>query len=203
MDEQKQRQAKAGRRAAKDISVRLPKTDESEDVHAEVPPSNETTPHGQGKLENPSLQNEAETGEGGKKWVGVSRRKAAQITKESDAKDAKQFKYDSDEDESTLEIPEMDDEGHEDITRVVAEAPKVSHTRLSALREIDISATEYSSKNKHEGVDLSLLTACLCSKEEVEEWDGVWEPEELLTDIASRINAKNSIASSTQKKQLS
>lgn len=65
-----------------------------------------------------------------------------------------------------MEIPELEDEGHEDITKVVADAPKVPPKHTHLLYKLDDHLGDHLGSTTS-GADLSLLMACLCSKEEV------------------------------------
>lgn len=65
-----------------------------------------------------------------------------------------------------MEIPELEDEGHEDITKMVADAPKVAPKRTHLLHKLDDQLGS-NLGSTISGVDLSLLMACLCPQEEV------------------------------------
>lgn len=65
-----------------------------------------------------------------------------------------------------MEIPELEDEGEEDITKMVADAPRNLLQTLPALSDLADGQTA-KMDNVSMGIDLSSLMACLCPEEEV------------------------------------
>mmetsp|Transcript_17398 Transcript_17398/g.41591 ORF Transcript_17398/g.41591 Transcript_17398/m.41591 type:complete len:240 (-) Transcript_17398:64-783(-) len=129
---------------------------------------------------------------GDKKFTGVSRRKAQQM--EEDATQDKtsgmrnRWKHEAaaDEPETILEIPELETEGNEDITFQVAEAPR-ARNKMQTMQELDDDQQYNLPSNPDADIDLSLLTSVLCSAEQVEENEHIWEPDILFTDVASEL----------------
>mmetsp|Transcript_23285 Transcript_23285/g.41325 ORF Transcript_23285/g.41325 Transcript_23285/m.41325 type:complete len:327 (-) Transcript_23285:394-1374(-) len=123
-----------------------------------------------------------------KKFSGVSRRKQEQIAK-SDETVRRNKKYDE-ATENVLDIPELEDEGKEDISNVVAEAPKVCSNKVQGMEELEEETTFRLPTTGDRDMDLSLLTAVLCLAEQVREGDEIWDPELLLGEVASELNAE-------------
>jgi len=88
------------------------------------------------------------------------------------------------------DIPDLDEEGREDLTRIVAQAPRVPHARVQPISELQRDQAWVPAGAGGGGgggstdTDLSLLTACLCPSEQVQdEVDEVWEPDQLLAAL--------------------
>ena len=88
-----------------------PRRSAYEEVKGAVPPSGPADPFAE----------DAEGGEGKQKWTGVSRRKQVSDKKVEDEKAKSRNRYDdlANNAESILEIPELEEEGREDLSRVV------------------------------------------------------------------------------------
>lgn len=125
-----------------------------------------------------------------KKFTGISRRKQEQAERnQTEERTRAQRKYDEKEQrEEVLDIPEMEDEGNEDITTLVADAPKVRSNRVQDIAELEGDMQFRLPSNDDRDIDLSLLTACLCSSEQVHEGDELWDYEQLFTAVASELN---------------
>lgn len=67
------------------------------------------------------------------------------------------------DDEITLlqDVPTLDMGGNEDITTVVAEAPKVRNNRVQGLAELDSAVPYQLPTTSEEGIDLTLLQSVL------------------------------------------
>mmetsp|Transcript_9488 Transcript_9488/g.27124 ORF Transcript_9488/g.27124 Transcript_9488/m.27124 type:complete len:236 (-) Transcript_9488:263-970(-) len=129
----------------------------------------------------------------GQGFTGVSRRKAQQMQEEAQQDKTSglrnRWKHDADADnaETILEIPELDGDNQEDITFQVAEAPRARNNRMQTMAELDNDQQYNLPSNSDIDIDLSLLTVVLCSSEQVEEDDHIWEPDILFTDVASEL----------------
>ncbi|MEW5306386.1 MAG: hypothetical protein WDW36_008854 [Sanguina aurantia] len=129
-------------------------------------------------------------GEPGHKFAGVSRRKQEQMQKGDEEKVKRNTRYDdlANGEGSILEIPELEEEGKEDLTRLVAEAPRVRLNKVQDIAELDEDVQFRLPTTEDKDIDLSLLTAVLCSSEQVHEDDEIWDPDMLLTQVASELN---------------
>mmetsp|Transcript_27831 Transcript_27831/g.71664 ORF Transcript_27831/g.71664 Transcript_27831/m.71664 type:complete len:158 (+) Transcript_27831:677-1150(+) len=137
-----------------------------------------------------------------KKFVGISRRKQQQM--EEEAKEDKtsgmrnRKKHEDAENEMILEIPELEADSEEDITRQVAEPPRALNNRMQTMDELDNDQQYNLPSNPDLDIDLSLLTTVLCSSEQVDEDADIWEPEILFTDVASELTLEAEAAEEDQ-----
>lgn len=129
------------------------------------------------------------------KFTGVSRRKAQGFvdTVSGDigarGKGPDRRKHDEPAEEmQILEIPELETEAEEDITRQVADVPKYRSNRVQTIKELDDESQIALPTNSDREIDFSLLTSVLCSLEQVREDDEVWDPDRLLAEVASDLN---------------
>jgi len=124
----------------------------------------------------------------GKKFTGLSRRKQEQQVAVEEEKQRARSKYDERlQAAEIMDIPELEEEGKEDLTRVVAEAPKVRSNKVQGIDELN-EDTQFNLPNTDDrDIDLSMLTTVLCSSEQVYEPDEVWEPDMLFTQVASEL----------------
>ncbi|GFR43160.1 hypothetical protein Agub_g4209 [Astrephomene gubernaculifera] len=127
-----------------------------------------------------------------KKFVGVSRRKQEQLARGDDEVSRKNLKYEAMTTgvDGIMEIPELEDEGREDLSNVVAEAPKVRTNKVQGMDELEEDMHYKLPATDDRDIDLSLLTAVLCSSEQVQEADEPWDPDIILTEVASAIYAE-------------
>lgn len=126
-------------------------------------------------------------------FSGVSRRKAQQQQMQDtssgiDGGPSRRKHDEPDEIDGILEIPELDADNDEDITRQVAAPPKLRSNRVQTIKELDHDIQFTLPTNNDKEIDLSLLTACLCSAEQVAEPQVLWEMDSLLAEVASEIN---------------
>nr|BCL66256.1 hypothetical protein [Volvox reticuliferus] len=131
-------------------------------------------------------------GEDSKKFVGLSRRKQEQLARGDDEVSRKNLKYEALTAgvDGIMDIPELEDEGREDLSSVVAEAPKVRTNKVQGMEELEEDMHYKLPAMDDRDIDLSLLTGVLCSSEQVQELDEPWEPDIILTEVASAINAE-------------
>jgi len=132
------------------------------------------------------------------KFTGVSRRKAStQGFMDTGGDDAgmrgrggpNRSKHDEHTEEmQILEIPELETEADEDITRQVAAVPKFRSNRVQTINELDKDSHIALPTNSDSEIDFSLLTSVLCSLDQVREDDEVWNEERLLAELASDLN---------------
>ncbi|KAJ9523267.1 hypothetical protein QJQ45_024052 [Haematococcus lacustris] len=126
---------------------------------------------------------------GDKKYVGVSRRKQEQELQEKEQAARVKSKYDERAIVADImDIPELEEEGKEDLTRVVAEAPRVRTNKVQGIEELEEEGHFNLPGNTDRDVDLTMLTSVLCSSEQVHEPDEVWDPDMLLAGVASELN---------------
>ncbi|PNH05826.1 Intraflagellar transport protein 43 [Tetrabaena socialis] len=127
-----------------------------------------------------------------KKFVGVSRRKQEQLARGDDDVSRKNLKYEAMTAgvDGIMEIPELEEEGREDLSNVVAEAPKVRTNKVQGMEELEEDMHYKLPAMDDRDIDLSLLTAVLCSSEQVQEAEELWDPDIVLTEVASAINAE-------------
>lgn len=76
-------------------------------------------------------------------------------------------KHEDAENEMILEIPELEADSEEDITRQVAEPPRALNNRMQTMDELDNDQQYNLPSNPDLDIDLSLLTTVLCSSEQV------------------------------------
>ncbi|PNW81550.1 hypothetical protein CHLRE_06g251200v5 [Chlamydomonas reinhardtii] len=131
-------------------------------------------------------------GEDSKKFVGVSRRKQEQLARGDDEVSRKNLKYETLTAgvDGIMEIPELEEEGREDLSNIVAEAPKVRTNKVQGMEELEEDMHYKLPAMDDRDIDLSLLTAVLCSSEQVAEAEDPWDPDIVLTEVASAINAE-------------
>lgn len=110
--------------------------------------------------------------------------------------DKKKGHFDGDDDVIPV-IPDLEEEAEEDITRQVAAPPPPSMAygaNVRSIRELDsqIASRGLSQlpTNPEEGVDLAILTQCLCAEHQVFEEDATWDHELIFQEVASDINAE-------------
>nr|BCL66186.1 hypothetical protein [Volvox reticuliferus] len=130
--------------------------------------------------------------EDSKKFVGLSRRKQEQLARGDDDVSRKNLKYEALTAgvDGILDIPELEDEGREDLSNVVAEAPKVRTNKVQGMEELEEDMHYKLPAMDDRDIDLSLLTGVLCSSEQVQEPDEPWDPDIILTEVASAVNAE-------------
>eukprot|EP00746_Dinoflagellata_sp_MGD_P167223 gnl/MRDRNA2_/MRDRNA2_97675_c0_seq1.p1 gnl/MRDRNA2_/MRDRNA2_97675_c0~~gnl/MRDRNA2_/MRDRNA2_97675_c0_seq1.p1 ORF type:complete len:218 (-),score=57.70 gnl/MRDRNA2_/MRDRNA2_97675_c0_seq1:65-718(-) len=109
------------------------------------------------------------------------------------AADKKKSHFDGDDDVIPV-IPDLEEEAEEDITRQVAAPPIAYSQNVRSIREMDsaISSRGLSQlpTTPEEGVDLAILTQCLCAEHQVFEEDSQWDHELIFQEVASDINAE-------------
>lgn len=139
-----------------------------------------------------------------KKFVGVSRRKQEQIARGDDDVSRKNLKY---EEKLTagadgiMDIPELEEEGREDLSNVVAEAPKVRVQKVQGMDQLEEDMHFKLPSTDDRDIDLSLLTAVLCSSEQVNEPEDVWDPDIILTEVGSALYSEKEKAEEADKQE--
>jgi len=117
----------------------------------------------------------------------------AQSNVMSESVDKKKSHFDGDDDVIPV-IPDLEEEAEEDITRQVAAPPIAYSQNVRSIREMDsaISSRGLSQlpTTPEEGVDLAILTQCLCAEHQVFEEDSTWDHELIFQEVASDINAE-------------
>eukprot|EP00878_Enallax_costatus_P027315 GHUV01029388.1.p1 GENE.GHUV01029388.1~~GHUV01029388.1.p1 ORF type:complete len:188 (+),score=55.33 GHUV01029388.1:781-1344(+) len=96
-------------------------------------------------------------------------------------------KYDERAVEGVMDIPELEEEGKEDITRVVAQAPKGHAPRVQAMSELEQDQGWLPTKAESEDIDLSLLTVCLLPSDQVIEPPDVWDYDLLFSQLKAEL----------------
>jgi len=97
-----------------------------------------------------------------------------------------------------MEIPDLDsgaaydDTEDESFQRQVAAPPKQRSNRVQSIRELD-STMQYSLPPNKDEIDLSLLIGALCPMDKVVEDDELWEPEQLLSQVAFEIQQETEL----------
>ncbi|KAK9815797.1 hypothetical protein WJX72_009583 [[Myrmecia] bisecta] len=130
----------------------------------------------------------------GPRLVGVSRRKQEQLAQETDQSTSpagrNSRKHDDEEElDPIMDIPDLDSYETEDITRQVAAAPHARSSQVQNIQELDSTANvRLPAASDSDDFDLSLLTACLCPSALVEEEMVPWDPDLLLTQLASELH---------------
>lgn len=94
---------------------------------------------------------------------------------------------DSDDDNTAMMIPDLDEEQAEDITRQVAEAPGLKSSRVQTIKELDQDIDRCLPPASEIGVDLSALMGFLSPQEHVQEEDEPWDYEQELQLLASQM----------------
>ncbi|XP_030383972.1 intraflagellar transport protein 43 homolog [Scaptodrosophila lebanonensis] len=89
-------------------------------------------------------------------------------------------------------IPDLEDVKDEILYNEVAEPPTISSNRVVTLKELNSDLLSQNAFSAIEDVDLSILTRCLQSQENLEERDEVWEWEKLFTEVTAEINSDKS-----------
>eukprot|EP00752_Nemacystus_decipiens_P007427 g6639.t1 len=100
--------------------------------------------------------------------------------------------FDNEETE-ILVIPDLEDEGEEDIVLKVAAAPKNTTRRVPSLRELD-EDLKHAIPSSADGLDMSLLTKTLVPPEMLEEDDSPWDFDTLLQSVTQEFNAEKRMA---------
>ncbi|CAM9891163.1 unnamed protein product [Ectocarpus sp. 4 AP-2014] len=100
--------------------------------------------------------------------------------------------FDNEETE-ILVIPDLEDEGEEDVEPKVAAAPQNTTRRVPSLRELD-EDLKYAIPSGADGLDMSLLTKTLVPPEMLEEDDSPWEFDSLLQSVTQEFNAEKRLA---------
>lgn len=133
---------------------------------------------------------QVEVGGEEKHLAGVSRRKQDQRRQEAEEKERAKSKYDDmvERAGSIENIMELEEEGREDLSRMVADAPKVRTNKVQNITDLDEDMHYRLPSNEDREIDLSLLTTFLCSSEQVYEPDEVWDPDMLFTAVASELH---------------
>nr|ADI46944.1 MOT41m [Volvox carteri f. nagariensis] len=131
-------------------------------------------------------------GEDSKKFVGLSRRKQEQLARGDDDVSRKNLKYEALTAgfDGIMDIPELEDEGREDLSNVVAAAPKIRTNKVQGMEELEEDMHFKLPAMDDRDIDLSLLTGVLCSSDQVQELDEPWDPDIVLTEVASAINTE-------------
>ena len=70
----------------------------------------------------------------------------------------------------------------------MAEAPKVRSNKVQDIAELEDDEMFRLPVSEDRDIDLSLLTAILCSSEQVYEIDEVWDQDTLFTQVASELH---------------
>ncbi|WIA19345.1 hypothetical protein OEZ85_003976 [Tetradesmus obliquus] len=128
---------------------------------------------------------EDEAGGSRQRFAGVSRRKQEQLQRQEIVEAKQRSKYDERAVEGVVDIPELEEEGKEDITRMVAQAPRAAAPRVQAMAELDQGWLP--SKAEAGDIDLSLLTACLLPSEQVVEPPEVWDYDLLFSQLKAEL----------------
>ncbi|TMW59662.1 hypothetical protein Poli38472_004731 [Pythium oligandrum] len=106
----------------------------------------------------------------------------------SDSK-AKNRHFDDDQESTDIvEIPDLEEEEREqDITMQIADAPKNTTRSVQSLKELDRDIKFSLPTTVAFGVDLSLLTSCLCPEKAVIESDETWNFDGLLNEVSQEM----------------
>ena len=100
---------------------------------------------------------------------------------------AQKDRYEVDTIADINQIAEVEDEGQEDLTAKVADAPHAHNQRVQTLDELDQAVfANYTSSG--DGIDLSLLMRVLSPREKIDaqrEPDLIWEYDQLFTQVSS------------------
>lgn len=102
-------------------------------------------------------------------------------------RDGGKGKYDEDTVANLDNIADLEEEGQEDLSAKVADAPHAHNQRVQTLDELD-QAVFANYAGSSEGIDLSLLMRVLAPREKVDvsrEPDVVWEYDQLFTQVSS------------------
>eukprot|EP00879_Flechtneria_rotunda_P025298 GHRR01026876.1.p1 GENE.GHRR01026876.1~~GHRR01026876.1.p1 ORF type:complete len:236 (+),score=111.58 GHRR01026876.1:733-1440(+) len=101
------------------------------------------------------------------RFTGVSRRKQEQLQREETTEAKHRNKYDEKAIDGVADIPELEEEGWEDITKVVAQAPRAAAPKVQVISELEQDQGWLRVKPSNEDIDLSLLTGYLLPSEQV------------------------------------
>eukprot|EP00877_Chromochloris_zofingiensis_P000368 jgi/Chrzof1/10331/Cz04g38050.t1 len=85
-----------------------------------------------------------------------------------------------------MELQELEEEGKEDLTKRVAEAPRMHH-KLAALTDLDKDQS-WVPAGAGADIDLSLLTSCLLPLDQVAEPDEVWQYDVLFAEVKAELS---------------
>lgn len=87
-------------------------------------------------------------------------------------------------------IPDLEEEEVEEQIRQVSEAPVTQH-QMQSIDELDNGADAAGALQMVDGgIDLSLLTGCLSSRQHVEEPDTPWDFAGVLTEVSQKLQAE-------------
>ncbi|KAG2790218.1 hypothetical protein PC116_g16017 [Phytophthora cactorum] len=121
---------------------------------------------------------------------GGRRRKGSEAVASGGERRNQKNRYFEEDDETTdiMEIPDLEEEEREqDITTMVAEAPRNTTRAVQSLKQLDKEIKFALPSAQTHGVDLHLLTSALCPERAVSEEDEPWDFDDLLNDIAQEI----------------
>ncbi|EEY58967.1 uncharacterized protein PITG_11983 [Phytophthora infestans T30-4] len=121
---------------------------------------------------------------------GGRRRKGSEAPASGGERRNQKNRYFEEDDETTdiMEIPDLEEEEREqDITTMVAEAPRNTTRAVQSLKQLDKEIKFALPSAQTHGVDLHLLTSGLCPERAVSEDDEPWDFDTLLNDIAQEI----------------
>ncbi|KAF8058851.1 IFT43 [Scenedesmus sp. PABB004] len=125
---------------------------------------------------------------GALRFTGVSRRKQEQLQREEQVEARQRCKYDDKAVEGVGNIPELEEEGREDVMRAVARAPRGGGPRVQAVAELEADRGWLPSRRAtDDDIDLSLLTARLLPSEQVAEPPEVWDHDLLLSALKAEL----------------
>ncbi|ETL88314.1 hypothetical protein L917_12608 [Phytophthora nicotianae] len=121
---------------------------------------------------------------------GGRRRKGSEAPASGGERRNQKSRYFEEDDETTdiMEIPDLEEEEREqDITTMVAEAPRNTTRVVQSLKQLDKEIKFALPSAQAHGIDLHLLTSALCPERAVAEEDEPWDFDTLLNDIAQEI----------------
>merc|ERR1719305_37131 len=122
-------------------------------------------------------------GFGGDDDAGPSRARTSAVTEELKKKPTSHW----DDDVEEQLIPELEDEGNEDITTKIAAPPTVRTQNLQTQRELNMGISAPIPQYGDENIDLSILWQHLCTEAQVEDPDKPWDPEALFQEVSSEL----------------
>lgn len=121
-------------------------------------------------------------------FTGVSRRKQEQLQREQQAEAKQRNKYDEKLVDALVDVPELEEEGKEDITRIVAQAPKSSAPQFQRISELEFDqAWAPNQAARSTVINLSLLTSCLLPSAQVVEPPEVWDYSLLFSQLKAEL----------------
>jgi len=106
-------------------------------------------------------------------------------------------RFDDDVITDIAEIPDLDSDSNqqnlteEDLTRVIADAPHVRANHIQSLQELEREAGFQIQSD--DGLDLSLLTSVLLSRDQVSEHDWTWDWDTLFSELATSLQPDGQI----------